>query len=261
MSELPERDRFLEMLSIPGQYAQDGINWLIEGVDYVTDQTNTWEAMGYSPEEIEQNKEALKYELATGALGFGVGFKGLKMLSPHVKKLMHAIKNTLKSKTGSNVTQTIKSLPPTPKSLPPFEAPPRGIPRGHSGYGTEAIMNPNRDLSRYSKADVSAFTPENIKVLRNLNSKADVSAFTPENIKVLRNLNRRNKESIDRLKNTRGKGWDSMSPVDRAWSRREGAKFKELMSELGIPEGKATRTGGSSILKKLLPFLLLSEHK
>ena len=61
MSELPERDRFLEMLSIPGQYAQDGINWLIEGVDYVTDQTNTWEAMGYSPEEIEQNKEALKY--------------------------------------------------------------------------------------------------------------------------------------------------------------------------------------------------------
>ena len=70
MSELPERDRFLEMLKKPGEMAQDGINWLIEGFDYVTDQTNTWEAMGYTPEQIEQNKEDLKYEIATGIVTF-----------------------------------------------------------------------------------------------------------------------------------------------------------------------------------------------
>ena len=91
-----------------------------------------------------------------------------------------------------------------------------------------------------------------------------IEEITPENIKVLRNLNRRNKESIDRLKKTRGTGWDSMSPSERVWMERETAKFKELISELPVMEkatGIPSRTGGSSMLKKLLPFLLLSEHK
>ena len=232
MSELPERDRFLEMLSIPGQYAQEGLDWLIKGFDYVTDQTNTWEAMGYTPEQIEQNKEALKYEIATGIIGGGAALKGFKALSPHVKKLMKSIQNALKSKTGSKITHNSQGIKEATEHYQHL--------RGHRGM----------------KSNIG----NQIKELRNLNR----SNFTPENIKVLRNLNRRNKESIDRLKKTRGTGWDSMSPSERVWMEREAAKFKELISELPVMEkatGIPSRTGGSSMLKKLLPFLLLSEHK
>ena len=210
MSELPERDRFLEMLSIPGQYAQEGLDWLIKGFDYVTDQTNTWEAMGYTPEQIEQNKEALKYEIATGIIGGGAALKGFKALSPHVKKLMKSIQNALKSKTGSKIT--------------------------HNSQGIKEATLMKSNIGNQ------------IKELGNLNR----SNFTPENIKVLRNLNRRNKESIDRLKKTRGTGWDSMSPSERVWMERETAKFKELISELPVMEkatGIPSRTGGSSMLK------------
>ena len=247
MSELPERDRFLEMLKKPGEMAQDGINWLIKGVDYLTDQTNTWEEMGYSPEEIEQNKEALKYEIATGIIGGGAALKGIKALSPHVKKLMKSIQNALKSKTGSKATETIQF-----KSSAYFTgAPPRGIPQDKSFRGGWEAP-PVRP-----KPATGFRPPRDFDKPRVYESKVDLKALE----EAIEKITGKNKQSIDRLRKARGTGWDSMGPTQRAWMEKEASIFGEKLRELGIPMEKATRTGGSSLLKKLLPFLLLSEHK